>query len=238
MNEFKIIHKPSDSEPFIVIYKPHNIPSAPLNPDDTENALAWCIKKYPEIKNVKGIKPVEYGLVHRIDTVTDGLLLIAVTQDFYNHIEELQKKNLFKKYYLARCIKQIPDTTFPKFQNDFNNGKTEQTLETYFRPFGKNSKEVRPVTKNSGPSALKKVGKPVIYSTNIKLVSKKDEVYTFLCGISKGFRHQVRCHLAAIGFPVINDPVYNKNECTGDIQFTACKIEFSDEKGSNFIFEL
>ena len=57
--------------------------------------------------------------------------------------------------------------------------------------------------------------------------------YKINCKISSGFRHQVRCHLAWAGFPIINDKIYNSNfvdnnstATTEKLQFYATKLEF------------
>ena len=87
----KIISQPSNENPFVIIYKPKNIPSAPLTIDDNNNALSMALHFFPEIKNVVGKKQIEYGLIHRIDTSTDGLLLIATTQQAYDFFINLKK---------------------------------------------------------------------------------------------------------------------------------------------------
>lgn len=238
MKNFKIIHEPSAEEPFLVLYKPHNIPSAPLSEQDENNALAYAISLFPEIKAVQGLKSFEYGLLHRIDTSTDGLLLIALNQAFFDHIIDLQNKGSFIKSYKAECIKQNADQTFPQLEKTISEVGEELKITSYFRKFGPKGKEVRPVTENSNSAALKKIGRPVLYSTAIKLIEKSNDKYTFSCTIKRGFRHQVRCHLAWSGYPIINDEVYNKNQACGDICFTAYKIEFNDEKGKKIIFEI
>ena len=92
MDKIKIIFEPDKNKPFLVIYKPKNLPSAPLNENDKNNALSQAIQLFPEIQNVIGKKQIEYGLLHRLDTATDGLLLICTTQECYDFLFEQQKK--------------------------------------------------------------------------------------------------------------------------------------------------
>ncbi len=44
--------------------------------------------------------------------------------------------------------------------------------------------------------------------------------------IETGRKHQIRCHLASIGFPVIGDRLYSENKHTQNLQLTACRLSF------------
>lgn len=235
MNEIKIIHKPTTSEPFVVFYKPSGLPSAPLFEKDQNNALFKISRIYPEVLKVSGKKEIEHGLIHRIDGVTEGLLLAAVSQEFYDEILIRQKNKEFIKTYLCKCKKNLENaeklTGFPDFdfyKNDFL--KDEFEISSFFRPFGKGRKEVRPVLINGDKkSAIKKSGNK-IYTTKVKILQNKDDVYDIQCKIYEGYRHQVRCHLAWCGFPILNDRVYNFEqkflENCEKIQFVANGLEF------------
>lgn len=212
-----VIHSPTESEPFIVINKPGSLPSAPLK-DGEESALTQAIQIFPQIKNVTGKKAIEYGLVHRIDTETKGLILIAATQDFYNYIQKEQSENRFIKHYKAKIEKNDFQKLdgFPEFNQDL------ESVTSSFRPFGPKGKEVRPVTENSGRAAEKKSGSKQ-YSTSIQI--NGNEAF---CTITNGYRHQVRCHLSWAGFPVKGDRIYNASyrDTDSEMMFEACGIEF------------
>ena len=45
--------------------------------------------------------------------------------------------------------------------------------------------------------------------------------------ITNGFRHQVRCHLAWMGLPIIGDSLYNSNTDGEQLKFTASKIDIN-----------
>ncbi len=238
----KIISQPSNENPFVIIYKPKNIPSAPLTIDDNNNALSMALHFFPEIKNVVGKKQIEYGLIHRIDTSTDGLLLIATTQQSYDFFINLQKENKFIKRYHAECeyIKNYVEYKkgFPVCKNliDFDKeslGKEKKEIiqQSAFRFFGPGRKEVRPVIINDKKSALKKVesSKTVfkIYSTKILLEKNSfNNSIIAKCEISNGFRHQVRCHLAWMNLPIKGDLIYNINSTEKELKFTAYELEF------------
>lgn len=259
--KIKIISEPSSDKPFIVIYKASGIPSAPLKADDEDNAFSYAAKLYPKILEVSSSpdrKPIEHGLIHRIDNVTSGLLLIAASQDFYNFLIEEQKAGHFYKTYSAKCedFIQNPEELegFPPLTKNLQalhtsiiNGKTI-SISSFFRNYGKGGSQVRPVTKDSNAAALKKIGKLIEYTTEIKKIQNNKSSITLECKINSGYRHQVRCHLAWLGFPIIGDNLYNAHYKTSvettdntqikdSIKFSATKLEFT-YKGKAFDFSL
>ena len=278
MDKIKIISEPSESQPFLILSKPSGLPSAPISAEDEDNAFSMAAKIFPEVLTVSGRKAIEHGLLHRLDTVTSGLLMIATNQTFYDYMLEEQKNGRFVKYYEAECIdfQNNPELLkgFPPLDLEARRRLLRGqavTVASYFRNYGAGQKEVRPVCRGGNSAALKKVGKLVIYNTEIKLLkqladdkqnqteeadgqtvnnlSKNEELpkdtITFECQLTAGYRHQVRAHLAWLGFPIIGDQVYNykekqtesqkdddKKESTNtinkpQIHFTASKLTFT-----------
>lgn len=236
MLQIKIIKEPTNLTPFLVISKPQNLPSAPICENDTNNALSMAINLYPEIKNVKGKKSIEYGLLHRIDTATKGLLLIATTQEFYDYLQNEQKENRFIKYYKATCL--ISKLKIEGFEDSPINdiSKTPFEIESYFRYYGVGRKSVRPVSKNSSKIILKKIENNKIYKTEIKILSKNENTACVLCSITQGFKHQVRAHLAWCGLPIKGDKTYNPKSDDDKFDFNAFGFEFY-YKNERFYFE-
>ena len=52
--------------------------------------------------------------------------------------------------------------------------------------------------------------------------------YTFTVRLKRGFRHQIRCHLAWIGCPVVNDPVYGGQPADGFLALRSHALFFPD----------
>lgn len=229
----KIIKEITEDKPYLIIDKPSGLPSAPLTPTDKNNAFAMAAEMFPQLLQVKGRKEIEHGLVHRIDTETSGLLVIAATQECYDNLITLQKENKIKKYYSAECnidyenIKTLEG--FPEPEINFNKLQKDYYLESYFRFFGQGRKAVRPVTKNSNAAALKKLGKPVLYNTSVKILEHNQNTVKVKACITNGFRHQVRCHLAWMGLPIIGDNLYNSKTEVYNIKFIASKIDINGE---------
>lgn len=231
MSSVKIIHSCSD---FVVAVKRAGVHSAPLQAGESSSALSCVAKDFPQILNVKGKKGVEGGLIHRIDYDTAGLLLFACNQDFYHHIIACQEAGLFRKKYFACCrfISQYPEILggFPPspISQDNITPSAKFTVSSAFRPFGPGRKQVRPVTEASGKFSRKKAsgkkgaseqGSPEkgggkaqvgasVYSTNFIIEKMEDKEILVQASLSKGYRHQVRCHLAWCSLPVMGDPIY------------------------------
>lgn len=239
--EIKIIHSPEKEKPYLILSKPSGIPSAPLREEDTESALNYAIKLFPEIKNVKGKKTVEYGLLHRIDTDTNGLLMIATNQNFYDYMIKEQQEGRFIKTYKAVCDNDKDNALFlggfPALKANRNESliNTEPVIiSSFFRNYGEGLKAVRPVTEDSGMAALKKIGKKKTYSTNIiSIDSMSNSEVSVVCKISAGYRHQVRCHLAWFGLPIKGDKLYNRNCKDDSLLFSAAGLEFYDQITGN-----
>ena len=231
MNKIKIIHAPDSQKPFVIIDKPAGLPSAPLNESNKENAFSQAAELFPQLLNVKGKKEIEHGLLHRLDTATAGFMIIAATQECYDFLQQEQKEGRIIKTYLAECGLLRNKGVVPELVEG-----QHIKLTSYFRPYGPGRKEVRPVFPDDSETALKKVEKKVLYTTNIKIIKINKEENTALveCSITNGYRHQVRSHLSWAGLPIINDPVYNpatNKKSTEQMHFCASKIQFEYPRG-------
>ena len=220
MSFVKILHSTSD---FVVAVKKAGVHSAPLKVDDADSALSFVAQDFPQVLTVQGKKAVEGGLIHRIDYDTAGLLLFALNQDFYNHIMACQDEGLFKKGYVARCHYDSRCTellgAFPPLpvSLDFSADHQVCTVESSFRAFGPGRKQVRPVTEQSGKFSQRKAGgskqgSSPIYSTELSITKSHEKNFVVEASITKGYRHQVRCHLAWCSLPILADPLYNPTQ--------------------------
>lgn len=243
MQKIEIIHEPTTKEPFVIINKPAGLPSAPLYENDKINALSYTEELFPSLKEICGKKQIEHGLIHRLDTQTSGLLLIASSQKFYDFIQNEQIKGTFEKIYTAKCnflpnnaekligFPDIPLTSLEKIKEN-----NSITIKSFFRNFGVGLKEVRPVSALSGKAATKKCKSNKEYITTIKIIKELNDNFIVKCNIVAGYRHQVRCHLAWIGIPVIGDNIYNfqyKNQKDCNLDFRATELSFINPETNN-----
>ena len=183
-----------------------------------ETLLDWYASFFPPVLSIAGGREGEGGLMHRLDYETRGLVLFAKNQEAFGVFQSGQLFGDFVKEYSALCEKSesslpgfpplvsagFPPLTSAGFAPDELSPDKPFVIESYFRPFGPGRKQVRPVI-----TAGKKIRKPAgdrgnFYRTEI--VSVRGDFFTLR--IKRGFRHQLRCHLSWIGFPIKNDPLY------------------------------
>jgi len=141
------------------------------------------IKEYYE-KNSQNIEPTP---CHRLDRNTSGLIIIAKNKNSESIILEKIKNHEIKKYYLATVY------GIPKIKS--------QTLNSYlFKDRKKKQVYI---------SDYKKTGYVNII-TKYKVVeeSKSNNTSILEVELITGKTHQIRAHLAHIGFPIIGDNKY------------------------------
>jgi 23S rRNA pseudouridine1911/1915/1917 synthase len=70
-------------------------------------------------------------------------------------------------------------------------------------------------------------GRP--YRTQVRGFTKAGGLFHFTLRISRGFRHQIRCHLAWLGYPLLNDGLYGGlSQGDGLLALKARGISFYD----------
>lgn len=199
-----------------------------------QTLLDWCVRFFPEVTAVRGRNPWEGGLLHRLDYETRGLTLIARTQAAFDALLAAGQAGRFVKDYAAltaRAAKSLPSMPAPPFPAErlfeagnglppvppgpFTPSAPLVSIESAFRPYGPGRKAVRPVPLNfSGEKPGKRVPKEIVldqgrpYRTGILETKAEGELIGFCVRICRGFRHQIRCHLAWLGYPLINDALY------------------------------
>ncbi len=174
-----VIYEDTD---IIVVNKPKGMVVHPANgnPDGTlVNAIMNICKD--SLSGIGGeIRP---GIVHRIDKDTSGLLIIAKNDKAHiNLSEQIKNREITKKYVaLAR-------------------GVIKENTATINMPIGRSDKDRKKM-------AVRKDGKNAV--THFDVIRRYNG-YTYLdIKIDTGRTHQIRVHLAEIGYPIVGDSVYS-----------------------------
>lgn len=137
-------------------------------------------------KNYSFIKPC-----HRLDRNTTGLVLFAKSQEALDILLDKFKHHEIEKHYLATIYGILP--------------KKQDRLEAYL--FKDNKKSLVYIS-----DTPKKGYQKIITSYKVVKENKKDNTSVLDVNLETGRTHQIRAHLAHIGFPIIGDGKYGKNE--------------------------
>lgn len=150
------------------------------NPDGTlVNAIMARCKD--SLSGIGGkIRP---GVVHRIDKDTSGLVIIAKNDKAHIDISEQIKNREVEKIYLALV-----------------RGNIKENEAVINMPIGRSSKDRKKM-------AVDKKGKEAI--TEFKVLEKYDGFTYVEVKIKTGRTHQIRVHMAEIGYPIVGDEVYS-----------------------------
>jgi 23S rRNA pseudouridine1911/1915/1917 synthase len=209
----------AETKDFLVVYKPPLMHSAPLRGGDS--LLGWCAERYPEVLSPRSRLAREGGLLHRLDYGTWGLVLLARTQAALESLEQQQQQGSFLKEY-GVLAGPAPQPLLPGFPPAPPPAGPSETLpfavESGFRPYGPGRKAVRPVLPE-GPSKKRlrvalDHGGP--YKTEILERQNAGKLLYFRALIARAFRHQIRCHLAWLGHPVLGDALYGQPDGDGE----------------------
>lgn len=176
--ELNIIYEDSD---VIVVNKPKGmvVHPAPGNYNGTlVNGLLYHCKDLSGINGV--IRP---GIVHRIDKDTTGILVIAKNDDAHNSLAKQFKDHSIKREYYALV-----------------EGKFSKDSGTIDKPLGRNKKDrLKMDIVEDGRRAV----------THYEVLEQYDKGVSLIkCTLETGRTHQIRVHMASIGYPLVGDLVY------------------------------
>jgi 23S rRNA pseudouridine1911/1915/1917 synthase len=210
------------SPDYVALYKPHDMHTAPLHSKPGASLLDWAAERFPELAAVRGRKTCEGGLLHRLDWGTAGLVLAARNEAAFENLAAQQRGGLFIKEYDALALKsgRLPPG-FPAAGPGPAEGALEHppfAIRSGFRAYGPGRKAVRPLAG----------GAPLYQTLVVALERDANAVVRFRVRLARGFRHQVRCHLAWLGYPIVGDALYG-GCCSGvPLALTASFLQFAD----------
>lgn len=129
------------------------------------------------------------GIVHRLDKDTSGLMLVAKNEFTHERLTNMIGNKEVERKYLA-----IVD------------GVIKSDTGTIDAPIGRdiNNRQKMAVTDVNAKESI----------THFKVLKRFNNNTLIECILETGRTHQIRVHMAYIGFPVNNDPLYGRGKST------------------------
>jgi len=175
---------------FVVVEKPPHMASHPLRADETGTLANALVQRYPEMRGV-GYRAREPGLLHRLDTGTSGLMLAARTPASFEVLRKLLTSGAIEKRYLALCDGEVPlGPITAAIAHDPGDRRRMRTCAPM------------DVERLAAREARTEVLDVSLSTTKLGPVS------TVTARAYRARRHQVRVHLADLGFPLLGDALY------------------------------
>ncbi len=231
-----------EDDGLLVIDKPCGIsvtedePSRSGASDAKLTVKEWVRDRYnyiPSQKSKEDEFEQRFGIVHRLDKETSGVLLIAKTKSIFDYLKGLFKYRRIHKQYQALTYGTIYDD---RFEISAPVGRSRNVGTAYS-------------VEEDGREAV--TGFNVVERYNAGTLRSRlgglalNSSATYLAAMPKtGRTHQIRVHLKALGYPIINDyryapkQLYNLSEKVFDrMMLHAKSISFTDWDGKNRLFE-
>ena len=185
-----------EDEDIMVINKPSGLVVHPGN-GNTNNTLVNGLMFYTnELSDLGGNERV--GIVHRLDKDTSGLMLVAKSNKAHEILsDDFKNKRVYREYYALI------------------NGVFKSDTAHIDAPIGRSKT-------NFNKMEVRSDGKDA--RTNLRVLKRYQDNTLVSLVLETGRTHQIRVHMAYIGYPIFNDPVYVNKKATEFGQFLHSKV--------------
>ncbi len=175
-----------EDEDLVVVDKPAGRVTQPGKGHDHDTLLNGLFARFGPALSQLG-EARDFGLLHRLDKETSGLLVVALRPRAYDALREAFETRAVAKFYWAVCGKHPPE------------GLAQGVI----------SKPIAETTPRVGEMKLARLsrhGKPA--TTAFRVVSANVNAALIEARPLTGRLHQVRVHLESIGCPILGDDLY------------------------------
>ena len=205
---------------YVIINKPSGLLVHRTEFHEKHTLAHWIRQHYPECTSVGDDPEIRPGIVHRLDKEASGLIVIARTQEAFDHLKSQFKIRTVKKEYHVLTHGILADD-FGEI--DFTIARSEQHARMAARPISQDGKE-----------AL----------TQYEIVTRYTNATLAKVTPKSGRTHQIRVHFFAINHALIGDPLYihkkdnhKLDKACGRLFLHATRLQFNDLHGEVVEYE-
>lgn len=147
------------------------------------NGIAWYLQQ--KIPNLSEDTLPRFGLVHRIDKNTSGLLVLAKTHNAMRHLAKQFFEHTIRRQYTALVWGDLENNEGTIVAHVGRHQRFRKLFEAY--PDGEHGKDA---------------------TTHYKVKERFGYVSLIECVLETGRTHQIRVHMKYLGHPIFNDDFY------------------------------
>lgn len=168
----------------VVVDKPAGQATAPLAPGETGTLSGALLGRYPEMRGI-GYREREPGIIHRLDTRTSGLVIAARSALAFDVLRDALRAHQLHKRYLAIVeAAGLPDQLRIDLPLALDPGGSGRVI------------------------AAAHLASATPCSSIVRVLERRGRFALVDVEASRAFRHQVRVHLSASGWPIAGDREY------------------------------
>jgi 23S rRNA pseudouridine1911/1915/1917 synthase len=182
--ELKAIYEDKD---VLVVDKPARIVVFPEGNTTEKTLVNHLIEKYPDLA-LAG-QPPRFGIVHRLDKDTSGILLVAKTNEALIFFQKQFKNREVDKKYVCLAEGTIKD----------DQGEVKTLIARSPRD---PRKQKAYLEQEPHPQSAREA------ITEYKVLDRFKDYALLEVQIKTGRRHQIRCHLSFLQHPIAGDKLY------------------------------
>jgi len=180
-----------EDEDMLVINKPAGMVVHPSMGHERGTLVNAILHYCPNLAGVGGEK--RPGIVHRLDKNTSGLIAVAKNEAALRYLQAQFKARTVDKRYLALVEGQVDPP--------------EALIDA---PIGRDPRRRKKMAVI--PPGYAGHARPA--QTAYRVVISYDDYTLLECRLLTGRTHQIRVHLAYVGFPIVGDTVYGRRKQT------------------------
>jgi 23S rRNA pseudouridine1911/1915/1917 synthase len=173
----------------LVINKPAGMVVHPAMGHSSGTLVNAILAHCPDLPGIGGEK--RPGIVHRLDKETSGLIVVAKNELALRHLQAQFKDRTVGKQYLALVEGQVQPPT-----------------ALIDAPLGRDPRQRKKMAVIPFGSSARSRAAQTQYDT----ITAYDDYTLLRCELFTGRTHQIRVHLAYIGFPIVGDKVYGRRK--------------------------